>query len=177
MSEVRARGAQRTLTSAGAFFAITVMVHNADHLRRGANLLHSDVFAIGISAILLEVMLVVLVFQRHPVAPLAAVLGGAALALGYIEVHFLPAHALLSDSFINTPGIGPLSWLAASFEIVGALALITAGGMALTRRDEFGSHRARPRPLLEAISQPVPLILIVTQTAAIALSVLQFRHG
>src|SRR5207237_4364097 len=87
------------LEVAAAGFAAAVIVHNADHVRRGADSLDRDVLVAGMVAIVVEVGIVALVFARHPRGPVLAGAGGAALALGYVVTHFLPAHPVLSHSF------------------------------------------------------------------------------
>jgi hypothetical protein len=69
----------RLMARAAIFFASAVLVHNADHLRRGGDWVSAVVFWLGSGAIILEVGLVALVFMRHAAAPLAAAIGGFAL--------------------------------------------------------------------------------------------------
>ena len=106
--------ATRRLSWATALFVLAVIIHNSDHLRRGADKLTPDVFWLGTVGILVEVALVVLILQRHRLAPLAAVVVGVSLAAGYVEVHFLPGHGFLSDSFTTAAQVSALSWFAAS---------------------------------------------------------------
>jgi hypothetical protein len=157
-------------------FAMAVILHNGDHLRRGVDKLSSDVFWVGTAGIILEVTLVVLMFQRHRLAPLAALLGGALLAVGYVEVHFLPAHGWLSDSLVSPRDISALSWAAASLEVSAAFILAAVGLWVFRRRGGLESAfepRAAERPLAEAVRHPVSLIMIVTQGATLAVSFAQ----
>lgn len=142
---VRAGSAERRLRLAGVLFAIAITVHNGDHLRRGVDRLSGDVFALGTVGIVFEVALVVLIFQRHWLASLAATLLGAVLALGYVEVHFLPRHGLFSDSFTSAAHVSPLSWFAASSEIAAALAVAVAGYDLLRARGGLASLAAQNR--------------------------------
>src|SRR5437763_9744462 len=96
--EAREVAGERSLYWAGALFTLAVIIHNGDHLRRGADKLTPDVFWLGTVGILVEVALVITIFQRHRLAPLAAAVVGLSLAVGYVEVHFLPAHGAVSDS-------------------------------------------------------------------------------
>lgn len=125
-------GAYRHLTWAGCLFAVAVVVHNSDHLRRGVDAVGRDVFWLGTLGIVVEVGIVFLIFQRNRMAPVAAAAGGTALALGYVLVHFLPHHPWFSDSFVSERGISALSWFAASFEVVAALLLAVAGAEVMT---------------------------------------------
>ena len=90
--------------AAASLFTVAVLVHNFDHLRRGIEAVHRDVFWAGTMSIGLEVAIVVLLVARHRFAPLVSVVGGFGLALGYLTVHFLPARAWLSDSFTSHAG-------------------------------------------------------------------------
>jgi hypothetical protein len=166
----------RALARAATLFAVAVIVHNADHLRRGVEHLHTDVFASGMFGIVLEVAIVILVMQRHRLAPMICLFGGLALAAGYLEVHIAPAHGLLSDSFTSDPHTSPLSWAAASGEIIAAILLSVVGGAVFARRGGPISA-ARPyagqRSLSYAAATPVALLLIITQLAAAGLSIAQ----
>src|SRR5215211_7118848 len=68
----RALIATAPLRAAATFFALAVLVHNSDHLRRGGDSVAADVFWVGSAALLLEVGIVLLVYMRHPAAPLLA---------------------------------------------------------------------------------------------------------
>src|SRR5437588_11686105 len=124
----------RWLLWAGAFFAVAVVVHGADHLRRGVGAISRDVFWLGTAGIVLEVAVVVLISQRHRLAPLAAAVVGFVLATGYVSVHFLPARSWASDSFVSASRVSPLSWTAASLEVVAAVALAATGLVVLRQR-------------------------------------------
>src|SRR5437588_179657 len=133
------------LGRAALLFTAAVIVHNSDHLRRGVEKLTPDVFWVGTAGIALEVALVVLICQRHRLAPLAAAAGGLALAAGYMEVHFAPAHGWISDSFTSANAVSPLSWTAASLEVAAALGLAFVGLVVLRRRGGLQSAD-RPHP-------------------------------
>src|SRR5690242_11700061 len=63
---------QRQLEWAATLFTVAVLLHNLDHLRRGAGDLHGDVFLAGTLSMVLEIGVVAAVFARHRAAPLAA---------------------------------------------------------------------------------------------------------
>ena len=120
----------RWLQSAAIFFTVAVLAHNGDHLRRGGDSVSAQVFWVGSAAIVVEVAAVLLVFRRHPSAPIAAIAAGFGLAAGYLLVHFTPQRSWLSDSLTG----GDASWLsvlAALFETLAALGLGIAGLRAL----------------------------------------------
>lgn len=156
---------------AGSFFAAAVLVHNFDHVRRGADGVSVDVFAIGTAAILLEVAVVVLCVRRHRYAPLLALWSGLALAVGYLVVHFTPPRGWLSDSLLR--GADAMSLTAATLEVVAALALALAGLAALRRIDLGGSGPVATRSLTAAIAHPVALVMIAGNAVVIAASVAQ----
>src|SRR3954454_13976929 len=76
------------LRLSACWFAAAVLVHNFDHVRRGADGIDLDVFWAGTLSLVVEVGVVVLVLMRHRWAPLAAAVVGLALAAGYTMVHF-----------------------------------------------------------------------------------------
>ena len=92
----------------------------------------ADVFWIGSAAIILEVLVVLLVFMRHPAAPLVATATGFSLAVGYLAVHFTPERGWISDSFLETGAQG-VSIVAGGLETLAAVVLGVAGAMALRR--------------------------------------------
>jgi hypothetical protein len=111
-------------------------VHGADHVRRGIAATGTDVFVAGTASIAVEVAIVLLICQRHRLAPLVAAGGGFGLALGYLMVHFAPAHPWLSDSFTSAATVSPLSWFAATLEVVASLAVGVTGTLELRRRGD-----------------------------------------
>lgn len=166
--------AERWLQWAGAFFAVAVVLHNGDHVRRGSDAVSTDVFWIGNLAIALEVMLVVLVFQRHRLAALAALSGGAGLAVGYLVVHFLPRRSWLSDSFASAVDVSPLSWIAASVELLSAVTLAAAAWLVVTQRG--GLSHAAPVTGTQHLGgrlHPVALAFAVSQTVTVVISFVQ----
>ena len=164
------------LMRAALLFAVAVLVHNSDHLRRGVDTLSPDVFWVGTAGILLEVGLVILICQRHRLAPIASAIGGLTLAGGYIEVHFLPAHAWLSDSFTSASSFSALSWMAASLEIAAALTLATVGLTALRSRGEVESA-TRPHgaqgSLREGLLHPLALGFVLSQLMLLIVAFVQ----
>ncbi|MEY2404788.1 MAG: hypothetical protein QOD38_2339 [Acidimicrobiaceae bacterium] len=161
------------LPAAATFFAVAVLIHNSDHLRRGADAVNLDVFWIGTSAIALEVALVVLGVMRHRLAPLAAAAGGLALAAGYVITHFLPEHGFLSDSFVSARDVSPLSWFAASLEVTAAITLGVVGLVVLRERGGLASAtrpRQDQRSLRAALVHPVVLAMLIGNAAILAIS-------
>lgn len=172
---VRERGDQ-LLLSASVLFAVAVVIHNGDHVRRGADALATDVFVAGSLAVVPEVAVVVLALARHRLAPLAALAVGASLAPGYLLVHFLPARSWLSDSLTSATDVSPISWFAASFEVVAAVALAVTGLLVLRRRGGLASA-ARPHaeqaPLREGLLHPLALGFLLFNLAVLAISFAQ----
>ena len=168
--------ADQVLLWAAYLFTTAVIVHNSDHLRRGVDSIDRAVFWIGTASIVLEVGVVVLICQRHRLAPLAAVAVGWSLAPGYVLVHFLPERSWLSDSFTSAVDVSPMSWFAASFEVAAALALGAAGWLALRQRGGLASA-ARPhaeqRPLRDGLLHPAALAMLGINLVIVAISLAQ----
>ena len=164
------------LVLAATFFAAAVLIHGADHARRGAGAVSRDVFWAGTAALLLEVALVVLACQRHRLAPVIAAVGGFSLAICYAVVHFLPHRSWLSDSFTSAMHASPLSWTAASLEVTAAITLGVVGVVTLRQRGGIAAV-SRPKPDQRALGQgivhPVALAMIVGNVAILAISVTQ----
>lgn len=158
------------MVRAAIFFAFAVLVHNADHLRRGGDSVSAEVFWLGSSAIILEVGLVTLVFMRHAAGPLAAEIGGFALASGYVFVHFTPERGWLSDSFLSG-GTSPISLAAASLETIAAFTLGVTGAIALHRRGS--SHAINSAGLLETLRHPVVATMAFVNVLIFVLSVVE----
>ena len=154
----------RHLEWAATFFAVAVLLHNGDHLRRGADAISSDVFWVGSAAILLEVAVVVAVFLRHPVAPLAAAVTGFNLAIGYVVVHLLPERGWLSDPLFEGDA-SAVSQGAAMLEIAAAVTLGIVGLTVLRHRGGLVSatqpSSVPERRLGEVLRHPVVAAMVL----------------
>ena len=168
--------ADRRLSWATAAFALAVVLHNFDHVRRGADTIEADVFWAGTLAVAVEGAVVLWACQRHRWAALAAAAAGPALALGYVVVHFLPARSWLSDSLPSGESVSALTWAAASLEVVAAVALGVVGWQLLRDRGGLASA-ARPTgeelPLSSALRHPLVLGFFATQVVVLVLSFAQ----
>lgn len=166
----------RWLLAAGWVFTVAVVVHNSDHLRRGADAVSADVFWIGTAGVLVEVGIVALIALRHRTAPLAALIAGVSLATGYLVVHFLPARSWLSDAFPGAEGVSPLSWFAATFEVIAALLVAGVGWQVLRIRGGLSSaaqtHAPEGRPS-EAFGHPMVLTMVLVNAVIVAVSFAQ----
>jgi hypothetical protein len=152
--------AMARLRMAATFFTVAVLFHNFDHLRRGGDSVGADVFWLGSAAILLEVGVVLLVFMRHPAAPLVATLVGGALAVGYLVVHFTPERSFFSDSFVSGNG-SALSVLAAGLETAAAVVLCASGWLAMRTRALSPRPDADTLSIAEGLRQPAVLAMAV----------------
>ena len=165
---------QRHLEWAAAFFAVAVLIHNSDHVRRGAGALSGDVFVAGTLAIVLEVGVVALVFGRHRAAPLAAMAVGFSLAAGYLLVHFTPDRSWLSDSLLSSSMA--LSIVAAGLETVGALLLGVAGASIVRERGlaAMASRRgASTEVSRDGLRHPVVLAIALGNAVLLVVSFVQ----
>jgi len=150
-SQRGARG-DRLLRIASVVFISAVLVHSADHLRRGLFSVPVGVQLAGFLQLLLAVMAVVLVWRRHPLAPHMAVAVGFGSAVGFVFAHLLPVYwPPLSDSFVDgriaASGVNGFSWFAVGFEILADLFFALAGVRSLRSRGSAdattGSRLAR----------------------------------
>ena len=144
-AEPVASGGERLLRATGVVFAVALLVHGADHARRGVGELAPAVLWLGNAQTVGALTALFLVFTRHRWAPVAAIIVGFASALGFTIVHLVPDWGPLSDAFPGAHGqadVTTFSWFAALFEIGADLAFGAAGVFALR-----SGHRARRRPL------------------------------
>lgn len=148
------RHATTALRTTAIVFVIAVLLHNGDHFRRGGDSVSALVFWLGSAGMILEVGVVALVLGRHRLAPIAAAVVGASLAIGYGVVHFTPRRDFFSDSFIGTHA-ATVSIMAAGLEMGAAVALAAAGVVALRSgvADEDGSP-----PLRDLFGHPLVLL-------------------
>jgi len=121
-------------------FAAAVLVHGADHVRRGLDASPTAVMVAGSIGTVVVLIAVVLVFRRIRWAPYAAMVAGFASAVLFIYAHVLPTHAhvlpgfwTLSDSFVSEPHthVNWFSWVTAVLEIITGIVFGVAGARAL----------------------------------------------
>jgi Na+/proline symporter len=126
--------AEERLRRTAVVFMFAVAVHGADHVRRGVDVVTTQVLSAGTVQFLLAVVAVVLVYRRHPWAPVAAIAIGFASAIGFTAAHVLPHWSSFSDSFTGSrvaPNVTVLSWATAIFEIGADIAFGWVGVRAL----------------------------------------------
>jgi hypothetical protein len=161
------------LVAAASVFTLAVILHGLDHVRRGVDAIDRDVFWAGTSAVIIEVLVVVLACQRHRLAPLAALSIGGSLALGYVLVHFLPDRGWLSDSLPSATDASRLSWAAASLEVLAAGGLAVTGWVVLQHRGGLASAttpRPEQLPWRVAIRHPAVLAMVAGNAVILVLS-------
>src|SRR6476659_6631847 len=78
-------------------FAVALLVHGADHLRRGMDVVTPEVFWLGTLQLVLSLVTVVLVFRGHRWSPAFAVGVGFASTAGFSAAHLLPHWSAFSD--------------------------------------------------------------------------------
>src|SRR5437016_2106180 len=98
-SEPVASRSERLLMASGVVFAVALLVHGADHARRGVGELQPTVLWLGNAQTVGALAALFLVFTGHRWAPVAAIAIGFASAVGFAVVHLLPDWGLLSDAF------------------------------------------------------------------------------
>ena len=164
---------RRLLHAAATLFALAVLFHNSDHLRRGGDSVAADVFVAGSLAIVLEVGAVALVYMRHHWAPLAAVAAGFPLALGYLVVHFTPERSLLNDSLVSG-NAAAVSIVAATLETVTALLLGLAGLNLLRKRGGLVSAATPAGDVnVGALRHPVVVVMALANVVIFVASLAQ----
>ena len=124
-----------TLTTASGLLGVGFVVHNADHARRGLDVIDEGVVWGGtVVAMLLAVMLT-LVAVRHTAAPAVTAVGGLTIVFGVAASHLLPEWGPLSDPL---PGgdVDAATWVAVFAEIAGA-ALVAVVALRILRRNAY----------------------------------------
>jgi hypothetical protein len=124
----------RFLRVTAAIFAVAVVVHGADHVRRGIDVATAVVRNAGAIQFALGAVAVVLVFRGHRWAPAVAVFVGFASAAGFGAAHLLPHWSAFSDPYTGSvvaPHVNAFSWFSALFEIAADIAFGMAGLSAL----------------------------------------------
>lgn len=136
-TSVRTPATTTGLRWATGLFAIALLVHGADHFRRGMGSISTTVMTLGSLQTALALVTIALVFAGHRWAPPAAIGIGFASAIGFTLVHLFPDwFGPFSDSFIDPPadaGVTGFSWFAAIFEVIADLLIGFAGLRAFRR--------------------------------------------
>ena len=126
----------RYLRAAAIVYAVGLVLHTADHLRRGLDEVTPAVLWAGNVSTAIGLVTVVLVLAGHRRAPLVAALTGVPIALGVAAVHLLPSWGAVSDPFVGraAAGVTAWSWTVVLVEIAGALMLGLVGVQMLRPR-------------------------------------------
>lgn len=132
-----------SLRGSAAAFTVAFVVHNADHARRGIDVVTDHVVWAGTTVAVLASVTLTLIATRHRLAPFAATVSGLAIAGGVSASHLAPRWSALSDPL---PGgaVDLVTWVAVLAEVAGALAL----GLVGLRQVRRQGYRADP-PVLE----------------------------
>ena len=128
---------ERRLYRAGIAFDVGSAIHVADHLRRGQSSVSELLFALGNSALVLQVVVVTLIVVHHRNAARLAAVAGPTLAIAFTAAHWLPRWSAASDPVWEITSMPWLSVIASVGEIAGAVAIGWAGAsieLAATRR-------------------------------------------
>ncbi len=136
----------RILRFTSVVFLAAVLVHGADHVRRGVDVVTTQVLVAGTVQFVLAVVAVALVFRGHRLAPVAAIAVGFASAVGFAAAHLLPHWGAFSDAFTGSQTgseVTAFSWFTALFEIGADIAFAWAGVVVLRRRGMETAPRAR----------------------------------
>jgi hypothetical protein len=96
--------ADRTLRIAAVVFLAGFVVHNADHVRRGVDVITAEVFAGGVVISLMAVTALALIALRHQAAPFVAMIVGFATVVAVSGSHLLLGLAALVTLRRNAAG-------------------------------------------------------------------------
>lgn len=124
-----------SLTAAAWVFVGGLVLHNADHARRGLSVTGEGVIWGGTLLLVLSAAMLTLVFTRHPIAPMAATVIGGTAAIGVSASHLLPDWGPLSEE-LAAAGVDGFTWVAVLSEIAAG-ALLAAVGFAIVRRNGY----------------------------------------
>ncbi|MEZ0050332.1 hypothetical protein ABIA30_001330 [Mycobacterium sp. MAA66] len=130
-------GVERIFRWAAALFVVALVLHGADHLRRGMDVVRPAVMVGGTLQLILAAATVALVITRNRWAPSAAVVIGFVSAVGFAAAHLLPTWGFFSDSFIDAPPwarVTAFSWVTAIVEIAADLIFGVVGVLVLRAR-------------------------------------------
>jgi asparagine N-glycosylation enzyme membrane subunit Stt3 len=138
------RGA-RLLRWTAAVYGVAWAIHNADHLRRGTDVVTTDVLVLGAVAGVLQVLAVSAVFLKHRSAAVLALAVGLPAGIGIVAVHLLPRWSSFSDALPGAHGTGItlFSWVAVVLETASAFAFAAAGAYVLHRTRTRAPSQAR----------------------------------
>ena len=133
----------RMLTYATLLYGAGLLLHTADHFRRGVDVLTTEVQWAGYLSTILGLSTIALVVMRHRLAPWAAAAAGIPVAVGVAAVHLLPHWSPFSDAFPGAHGTGvtALSWSVVLIEIAGALGIGLAGLALLRHSGQLAPRR------------------------------------
>jgi hypothetical protein len=130
------------LRNAAILYGAGLVLHFADHVRRGTEVLTGEVSLLGTISTVAGVVTIGLIMTRHRLAPVAAIALGFPVAVGVAAVHLLPRWSDFSDAFPgSTTGVNAMSWTVVLIEIAGAFALGLAG-LAMMRRSREPARSA-----------------------------------
>jgi hypothetical protein len=127
----------RALRTTSLLFVVALLVHGADHVRRGIDVMTTQVLVAGTVQFALAFVAVVLVLRRHPAAAAVAAGIGLGSALGFVSAHLLPHWGAFSDAYVGSPvapGVTAFSWVTAILEIAADVAFGWVGLRAFHRR-------------------------------------------
>jgi hypothetical protein len=109
------------LRRASLLVLLVSVAHDLDHARHGTPA-SAEVVAVAVAGWAATIGLLVLVARGHRLAAPYAAGFGAALALGFVLVHFLPRWSAFSAPY-GEAGVDALSWVLAALPVAAGLYL------------------------------------------------------
>jgi hypothetical protein len=135
-ARVRERTSDGALRWASGVYLVGWLLHGADHLRRGTEVVTQHVQGLGAFGAVVAIVTAVLVFRRHPWAASFAAYVVLPTSFVLIAVHLLPSWGVFSDAFPGgaSRGVTTFSWIAVLIESAGKLAVGLIGLAMVARR-------------------------------------------
>ena len=140
-------GLDRALHRGAGLYALGTVLHTADHVRRGSDVLTAASRALGGGLTILAIVAIVVILARRHYAPAAALGIGATHAFWIIAGHLAPRWNSFSDTFPGaaaTNGVTGFSWVTAVLELAGAVAVAVIGARLLRRQRALRTTGAQP---------------------------------
>ena len=134
--DLEATRAYRWLLLSSAIYVLGLVLHTADHVRRGVGVITGPVLGAGTVSTIAGIVIVWLIVARNRNAPMLAAVFGLTTAIGVLIVHVPPKWGWFSDPFLGSraTGVTAFSWFVVLLEVVGLLAMGISGIAVLRER-------------------------------------------
>ncbi|NNE72181.1 MAG: hypothetical protein HKN26_00790 [Acidimicrobiales bacterium] len=141
---------ERTFLAGSLFYLAAWALHSFDHVRRGLFDIDIPVQVLGNVQVVLTVVFIWMLANRHRLSPTMAIAIGIPATLGIAMAHLLPDFGSFSDSLWND-GIDWFTWTAVIIEISGSTVL-TIVGVKAWREQQVVVDRTSASPVSDSRS-------------------------